>query len=131
MMVALDVVKASNARIAADLPAGLVAVFVGGTSGIGEYTLKELVKQAKHPRIYNIGRSEESGARIENECKALNPDAQYTFISADISLIAQVDAVCDQIKAQEKAINMLFLSAGTLTKGQSKSREQSSPFSWC
>lgn len=127
-MVSLDIVKESNARIAAELPAGLVAVFVGGTSGIGEYTLKELVKQANSPRVYNVGRSKESSARIEKECKALNPEAQYTFIPADISLIAQVDKVCDQIKAQEKAINMLFLSAGTLTKGQSKFRRYSSSF---
>lgn len=46
------------------------------------------------------------------ECKALNPQGEYTFVKADVSLIRVVDEVCEQIKAKEKAINILFLSAG-------------------
>lgn len=118
-MVSLASVKASNAAISTSLPAGLVAVFVGGTSGIGAYTLKELARQAKQPRIYNIGRSREAAERIEAECRLLNPEAQYTFIQSDVSLIRNVDIVCEEIKSKEKSINILFLSQGTLAYGTS------------
>jgi NAD(P)-dependent dehydrogenase (short-subunit alcohol dehydrogenase family) len=118
-MVSLAAVQASNAPIPTALPPGLVAVFVGGTSGIGEYTLKEFARFARKPRIYNIGRSQEASDRIAVEVKELNANAQYTFIQADVSLIRTVDAVCDQIKSQEKAINILFMSAGTLVMGTS------------
>jgi NAD(P)-dependent dehydrogenase (short-subunit alcohol dehydrogenase family) len=116
-MVSLAAVQASNACIPTTLPPGLVAIFIGGTSGIGEYTLKEFARLARQPRIYNIGRSRQASDRIAVECKKLNADAQYTFIQADVSLIRSVDAVCKQIRAQEKVVNILFLSAGTLTSG--------------
>jgi NAD(P)-dependent dehydrogenase (short-subunit alcohol dehydrogenase family) len=118
-MVSLTAVRASNACIPNTLPSGLVAVFVGGTSGIGEYTLKEFARFARQPRIYNIGRSREASDRIAAECKKLNADAQYTFIQADVSLIRRVDAVCEQVQAKEKTVNILFLSAGTLATGVS------------
>lgn len=118
-MVSLTAVQASNACIPTSLPSGLVAIFVGGTSGIGEYTLKEFARLARQPRIYNIGRSQQASDRIAAECKELNADTQYTFIQADVSLIRSVDAVCEQIQAKEKAVNVLFLSAGTLVTGVS------------
>jgi hypothetical protein len=43
-MVSLTAVQASNSCIASSLPLGLVAIFVGATSGIGEYTLKQFAK---------------------------------------------------------------------------------------
>lgn len=116
-MVSLTAVRASNAHISSTLPSGLVAIFVGGTSGIGEYTLKEFARLTRQPRIYNIGRSKRASHHIEVECKKLNADAQYTFIPADVSLVRSVDAVCAQIQAREKAVNILFLSAGTLVTG--------------
>jgi NADP-dependent 3-hydroxy acid dehydrogenase YdfG len=103
-MVSLTAVQASNACIPTTLPSGLVAVFVGATSGIGEYTLKELARFARQPRIYNIGRSQQASDRIAVECK---------------KLIRTVDAVCEQIQAKEKVVNILFLSAGTLVSGVS------------
>lgn len=117
-MVSFKDVQASNSCVSS-LPSDLVAVFVGGTSGIGEYTLKCFTHYARQPRIYNVGRSQAASDRIAAECKQLNPDMQYTFIQADVSLIRSVDAVCSQIKTKEKAINLLFLSAGTLITGVS------------
>ncbi|KAL8692799.1 MAG: hypothetical protein Q9218_002240 [Villophora microphyllina] len=113
-MVALSEIQSSNARIASTLPAGLVAVFVGGTSGIGETALKQFAKHARQPRIYYVGRSQEAADRIAKTCKELNADGQYIFIKADTSLIRNVDVVCQTIKSKEKAVNVLFLSTGTL-----------------
>lgn len=116
-MVSLTDVESSNARISTVLPPGLVAVFVGGTNGIGETTLKRFAKHARQPRAYFIGRSQEAGDRIAAECKALNPEGEYIFIQEDVSLIRNVDEVCRDIKTRVKTINILFLSIGTLVFG--------------
>ncbi|KAL8642159.1 MAG: hypothetical protein Q9228_001119 [Teloschistes exilis] len=113
-MVILSEVQSSNARIASTLPAGLVAVFVGGTSGIGETALKQFAKHVRQPRIYNIGRSQEAADRIAIACKELNADGEYHFIKADTSLIRNADLVCQEIRSNERAVNVLFLTTGTL-----------------
>ena len=116
-MVHNSTVKSSNASIASSLPSEVVAVFVGGTSGIGKYTLKELARQAKKPRIYEIGRSQEAWDHIEAECTQINSEGQYVFIEGDMSLLRNVDGLCKQILDKGKAINILFWSAGTLIRG--------------
>lgn len=111
-MVSLSAVQSSNSLISSTLSPGLVAVFVGATSGIGETTLKQFAKHSRKPRAYFIGRSQDAGDRIVAECRVLNPAGEYIFIKADVSLIRVVDEVCKEIKAKEKALNILFLSAG-------------------
>ena len=119
-MVSLTDVQYSNSRIASALSPGLVAVFVGATSGVGETSLKQFAKHARKPRVYFVGRSQEAGERIAAECKALNSEGMYTFIKADTSLICTVDDVCRDIKSKEKIVNLLFLSTGSLiSKGMS------------
>lgn len=111
-MVALADIQSSNSLISSTLPPGLVAVFVGATSGIGEITLKTFAKYTKRPRVYFVGRSQDAADRIQAECKTINPEGEYIFIKADISLIRVVDEVCEEIKKKERNINFLVLSAG-------------------
>ena len=111
-MVTLSQVQSSNSLIGSTLPPNLVAVFVGATSGIGETTLKQFARHARQPRAYFVGRSQDAGDRVVAECRTLNPEGEYIFVKADVSLIRVVDEVCEEIKAKEKAINILFLSAG-------------------
>lgn len=113
-MVSLKEAELSNSRITSSLPPNLIAVFVGSTSGIGEYSLKTFAKYANKPRIYFVGRSQESADRIAAEMKSLNADGEYIFIKADVSLIHNVDKVCEEIKSKEKSVNLLFLSPGAL-----------------
>ena len=54
-MVSSEAIRASNAA-AADYVKDFVAVFVGGTGGIGESTAMELFKRSVRPRIYIVGR---------------------------------------------------------------------------
>ncbi|CAG7935086.1 unnamed protein product [Penicillium nalgiovense] len=117
-MVSLSDVQSSNAQITNTLPAGLVAVFVGATNGIGEAALKEFARSTRSPRAYFIGRSQEAAARITAECRQLNPEGEFTFIKADVSLIRNVDSVCRELQSKEKTINILFLSCGTLRFGE-------------
>ncbi|KAI3395363.1 hypothetical protein diail_1419 [Diaporthe ilicicola] len=113
-MVALDKVQKSNAQIAAAYPAGLVAVFAGATAGIGETSLREFARHTAKPRIYVVGRSQEACDRLQADLSQVNPDGQYTFIRSDVSLLRNVDDVCKQIRDKESAINVLFMSQGTL-----------------
>ncbi|KEQ86792.1 hypothetical protein M438DRAFT_291442 [Aureobasidium pullulans EXF-150] len=117
-MVALETIRASNSRIASTLPSGLVAIFVGATNGVGEATVRQFAKYASAPRVYLIGRSQDAGTRIVNECRALNAKGEFTFISKDTSLMRNVDEICDTIKHKEKSVNLLFLTIGTLQTGK-------------
>lgn len=117
-MVSFSQMQSSNTRIIEVLPAGLVAVFVGGTSGIGETTMKQLAKNTVEPRIYFVGRSREAATRIMAELHELNPAGEYHFIQADVSLLHAVDWVCREIQARESVVNLLFLTPGVVSTSQ-------------
>ncbi|KAI1752579.1 NAD(P)-binding protein [Xylaria castorea] len=123
-MVSLSSIRSSNSLISSTLPTGLVALFVGGTSGVGEAALKKFAQYATCPRAYFVGRSQEAADRIVTECQALNPAGRYIFRKADVSLIRNVDKVCEEIKTKEKAINILFLSCGVPSMDRSKTTEE-------
>ena len=53
-MVGINTIRESNAQ--GKNLTGLVAVFVGGTGGIGESTAKELFQRTTRPRAYIVGR---------------------------------------------------------------------------
>ncbi|CEI41403.1 hypothetical protein FVEN_g3608 [Fusarium venenatum] len=113
-MVSLSNIHQTNASAASKLPPGLVAVFAGATAGIGETALKAFAKHAPRPKIYFIGRSQEAGDRLQIELKDLNPEGSYVFIQKDMSLLKNADEVCRDIKSKETALNVLFMSQGTL-----------------
>ncbi|KFY32922.1 hypothetical protein V495_08597 [Pseudogymnoascus sp. VKM F-4514 (FW-929)] len=112
-MVALDLVHASNAQLR-ELGPGLVALFVGATSGIGEYTAKAFVKNALSPRVYIVGRSESAAERIIKECKELNKDGKVEFLKADVSELGEVDRVCAEIAKKESHINLIVQTQGNM-----------------
>lgn len=118
-MVSLSQIQVSNALIASTFPTRIVALFVGGTSGIGEITLKKFAQYAPQPRAYFVGRSHVAAVRVIAECKELNPRGDFIFVEADASLIRNVDQVCEEIKAKEKVLNILFLSQGVMSLDRS------------
>lgn len=85
----------------------LVAVFFGGTSGIGHYTLRALAKQSalhngKGFRAYIAGRNADAADTITRECKAIFPEAEIVFIKVtDLSLMREVDKSCAEISQLE------------------------------
>ncbi|KAL5334685.1 hypothetical protein BJX70DRAFT_391232 [Aspergillus crustosus] len=113
-MVDLQDILSHNAQISSVLPADLVAVFVGATSGIGAATLRAFAKYTRRPRVYFVGRSEVAANTIIEECTTLNPHGAYIFIQAYVSLLRVVDEVCSDIRAREKGLNVLFLSPGNI-----------------
>jgi NAD(P)-dependent dehydrogenase (short-subunit alcohol dehydrogenase family) len=116
-MVSIKLVRESNSKLGS-YQSSLVAVFVGGTSGIGESTLKKYAALATNPTIYVIGRNETAATRILEELKTLNPEGKYSFIKSDVTLVESVDAVCKEIKSKEKKLNLLWLSPGYSNLGK-------------
>jgi hypothetical protein len=121
-MVKLDVVRSANTALVQSQP--LVAVFFGGTGGIGSYTLRALATAeaqngGKGVRAYVVGRKAESAERILSECRDICPQGQFKFVQAgDLSLIQGVDQVCAEIleleekEGQDARIDYLMLSQG-------------------
>lgn len=106
-------IQASN-RLINDATAPRVAVFVGGTSGIGKFTLRALVATGASLRIYLIGRksSEEPMRTFIQELDAINPKAEVIWTEGEIALLAETKRVCEGIKTKESRVDLLFLSAG-------------------
>ena len=113
-MVELEEVQDSNAQITERFPPGMVAVFAGATRGIGKATMLEFAKHMRQPRIYLLARSEDTTQPVLDELNEVNPDGEYYYVEADLSLINMVDAACRRVRENEKAINVLFMSQGTL-----------------
>jgi len=103
----LDTVRATNAEFVKRQP--LVAVFVGGTSGIGEYSVLALARthgtSGKGLRVYIVGRNERAAERTFEECRRVCPSGNFEFVKAnDLALMKDVDDVCARlIKAEETA----------------------------
>jgi NAD(P)-dependent dehydrogenase (short-subunit alcohol dehydrogenase family) len=126
-MVTTDVVRSCNAALVKDHP--LVAVVVGGTSGIGEHTLLALAAThasvGKGLRMYIVGRKETSAERVKTECLKTCPTADIRIVCAsDIALLKDVDRVCSEIISSEEVeakkngeqarIDLLVMTQGTM-----------------
>ena len=112
-MVSYKEILASNALIN-DATAPRVAVFVGGTSGIGKFTVRALVATGASMRIYLVGRksSEERMYTFIQELHAINPKAEVIWTEGEVSLLAETKRICEVIKSKESRVDLLFLTAG-------------------
>ncbi|KAF4555229.1 Short chain dehydrogenase-like protein 14 [Elsinoe fawcettii] len=97
---------------------------VGGTAGIGASTLKEFFECTIKPKAYIVGRNQKNAEELIEEVTSTSIDAECYFIKADVTLLKNVDDVCDQIMQKEKKINILFLSAGFMSmRGRTETSE--------
>ncbi|KAM0555115.1 hypothetical protein ACHAPJ_006466 [Fusarium lateritium] len=112
-MVPYKKILASNALIN-DSTAPRVAVFVGGTSGIGNLTIKALIDAGTSIRIYLVGRnsSQERAKIFIQMLHAINPKAEVIWVEGEVSLLAETKRLCDIIKSKERCIDLLFLTTG-------------------
>jgi NAD(P)-dependent dehydrogenase (short-subunit alcohol dehydrogenase family) len=112
-MVSYKEIQASNALIN-DATVPRVAVFVGGTSGIGKFTVRALVATGASVRIYLVGRksSEERMHAFIQELHAINPKAEVIWTEGEVALLAETKRVCEAIKSKESSVDLLFLTAG-------------------
>ncbi|KAI0099312.1 hypothetical protein GGR51DRAFT_395830 [Nemania sp. FL0031] len=120
-MVSYKEVQASNALIN-DATAPRIAVFVGGTSGIGKFTIRALAGTGASTKIYLVGRksSEERMREFIRELHAINPKAEVVCTEGEVALLADTKRVCDIIKTKESRVDLLFLTAGYAPFGSRK-----------
>jgi len=89
-MVSLNVVRSCNAALVKSQP--LVAVITGGTSGIGEHTVRTLATihetEGRGLRVYIVGRKEAAAKAIIADCLKACPAGDFRFVQAgDLSLL--------------------------------------------
>jgi NAD(P)-dependent dehydrogenase (short-subunit alcohol dehydrogenase family) len=124
-MVQLKVVHAQNEALCTKQP--LTAVFVGGTSGIGEYAVRALASahgtSGQGLRLYIVGRNEATARNIISDCQKSCPAGQFNFVHAnDLTSIKDVDRVCSELVKVEETnvggntakIDLLVMTQGTL-----------------
>jgi NAD(P)-dependent dehydrogenase (short-subunit alcohol dehydrogenase family) len=100
-MVNISTIRKSNAQIdSSSTPR--VAVFVGGTAGIGKLTLTEIVALGTSFKAYVIG----------DELQQANPNAKIIWIDGEVSLLSEVKRICSHIKTLEGSVDLLFMTAG-------------------
>ncbi|KAK2072625.1 hypothetical protein P8C59_006966 [Phyllachora maydis] len=111
-MVAIQTVQSSNDLVASTLPPGPVALFIGGTSGIGLATLEQYAAHTRQPTIYFTTRWPEAAAGLVARLREANPGGTYTVLAADAALVRDVDAAVDRVLQAEARLDLLHLSAG-------------------
>ena len=112
-MVGLNSVRESNAALRSTC-SGQVALFVGATSGIALHTLIEYTRYSNLPKVYIVGRSNAKLSNIIGDLKGINPQGSYVPIKAEISLLKNVDAACEEYKRKEKSLDLLVMAPGYL-----------------
>ncbi|KAJ6462428.1 NAD(P)-binding protein [Mycena sanguinolenta] len=123
-MPSLSVVRAFNASFSPSYTP--VAIFVGGTSGIGQGMAEAFARHTKgNAHIVLIGRNRAAAESIiETFPKPTVPGARHEFVECDITLMKNVHRVADELRARIPKINFLVLTAGVLTmNGRNETEE--------
>jgi NAD(P)-dependent dehydrogenase (short-subunit alcohol dehydrogenase family) len=105
-MVAIHEIRQTNADYYKGRP--LVAVFVGGTQGIGRYAVEALAAlYSRQPetalRVYILGRNKQSADQVLESCHKQYPRGEFIFVQANnLALISDVDATSEEIMRLER-----------------------------
>ncbi|KAJ7150463.1 hypothetical protein C8R43DRAFT_1005905 [Mycena crocata] len=112
-MPSLITVRASNSTYAPSyIP---VAIFVGGTSGIGRATAEAFARYTKgNAHIILVGRNAAAAAEIIAAFPrpATSAAWKHEFVPCDVSLLRNVHATTSELLARLPRVNFLVLSAG-------------------
>lgn len=89
---------------------GKTALVTGGTNGIGLMIARGLVQAGV--KTYIVGRNKDRGVEAAAE---LSGQGRCVFIHGDLSTLAGIDAIVEQLGAQESQLDILINNAGLLT----------------
>lgn len=121
-MPSLSSIRITNAGFSHLVSPAPVAIFIGGTSGIGEAMARAFAAHTKgNSNIVIVGRNKDAAEAIlsslpnpetaESNPKALSRD----FIQCDVTLMKNVQTTAQTIISKYPKINYLVLSTGYLT----------------
>lgn len=111
-MPTLALARAANAAFSpAYFP---VAIFVGGTSGIGKATAEAFARYTKgNAHIVIVGRNKAAAdAVIASFPKPSAPEAKHEFVQCDVSLMKNIQATTSSLLTRLPKLNFLVLSPG-------------------
>lgn len=117
-MPSLSTVRTANAALTrAYRP---VALFLGGTSGIGEGMARAFTQHAKGDTdIFIIGRNRAAGEAILNSLPApAEPGSsapRREFVQCDATLMKNVRKAAEEIRGKVDKINYIVMSPGVMT----------------
>ncbi|KAF7352057.1 hypothetical protein MVEN_01168200 [Mycena venus] len=123
-MPSLSTVRAFNAAFSPSHTP--VAIFVGGTSGIGQGMAEAFARHTKgNAHIVLVGRSRAAAeAIIATFPKPTVPGVKHEFVECDITLMKNVQRVAGELRARIPKINFLVLTPGVLTmNGRNETEE--------
>ncbi|KAF8330898.1 NAD(P)-binding protein [Cantharellus anzutake] len=107
--------QAKQQNEAATLPPKPVALFVGGTSGIGKASVEALARYAKgNIHIIIVGRNETAANQIISSLPQ-SPESNYEFVHCDVSLMSNISSFARSLSSRLTKLNYLFLSTGYLS----------------
>ena len=111
----LAAVRAANATFKPSfLP---TAVFVGGTSGIGQGMVEAFARYTNGAaNIVIVGRNRAAAEKIiESFPKPPSPDVKHQFVSCDATLMRNVQESSRELSEKLQKINYLVISCGILS----------------
>ncbi|KAJ7189322.1 NAD(P)-binding protein [Mycena pura] len=114
-MPSLSIARAFNAAYAPSYTP--VAIFVGGTSGIGQGMAEAFARSTKgNAHIVLVGRNRAAAeAVIARFPKPTVAGVQHEFVECDVTLMKNVRRVAGELRARLPRINFLALTPGVLT----------------
>lgn len=93
-----------------------IAVVTGASSGIGKETAKALAAQGW--RIIGIGRDARRSDAAAAEIRAMAGGGEVVFLRADLSLMADVVRVAEEVALHTDRVDVLVNNAGGMAKEQ-------------
>ena len=111
-MPSLSSVRQSNATFSPATPP--VAIFIGGTSGIGQGTAQAFARHTKgNAHIILVGRNRAAAEAII-ETFPRHENSNYEFVHCDASLIKNIPETTSTLLARLPKVNYLVLTCGVL-----------------
>ncbi|KAJ7268208.1 NAD(P)-binding protein [Mycena haematopus] len=123
-MPSLSTVRAFNAAFSPSYTP--VAIFVGGTSGIGQGTAEAFARHTKgNAHIVLVGRNRAAAeAIIKTFPKPTVSGVKHEFVECDVTLMKNVHRVAGELLTRLPKINFLVLSPGVMTmNGRNETEE--------
>jgi hypothetical protein len=119
----ISLIRASNAAFHSSYPP--VAVFVGGTSGIGKAMVERFARFTKgNSSIIIVGRNRAAAETIFASLPSAAGTSAREFIQCDASLMSNVHTTSQEILSRYNKINYLILTPGILSlKGRDDTSE--------
>ncbi len=87
-------------------------LITGASTGIGKAGALELGRRGW--KVFVHARSEARGKPVLDELKQSAPNADFSLVTGDVSSMAEVKSLAEQVKAQTKSLDVLWNNAGLM-----------------